>query len=69
MKKKIFKIILFLTLLIVTSIYTIKWLSNKEIDLDNNTIELLLESSDNIEPKNRVVNTIVNTIKNELSSL
>ena len=64
MKKKIFKIILFLTLLIVTSIYTIKWLSNKEIDLDNNTIELLLESSDNIEPKNRVVNTIVNTIKN-----
>ena len=41
---------------------TIKWLSNKEIDLDTNTIELLLENSGNIEPKNRVINKIVTTI-------
>lgn len=64
MKKRIIKILLFLIILFITSIYTIKWLSNHELDLDDKTIEILLESSDNIEPKNRIVNTIVNTIKN-----
>ena len=64
MKKKVFKTLIFLVIIVLTSIYTIKWLSNKEIDLDNDTIELLMESSSSIEPKNRLINEIVTTIKN-----
>ena len=64
MKKNIFKTIIFLFIMIVSFFYTVKWLSNKEILLDNQTIELLLESSGNIEPHNRVINKLVSTIKN-----
>ena len=64
MKKKKYKILLFLILLFISFFMTIKWLISKDFDLDNNTLELLLESSGNIEPKNRIINTIVTSIKN-----
>ena len=62
MNKKKYKIIIFVLIMFLSFFVTIKWLSNKEIDLDTNTIELLLENSGNIEPKNRVINKIVTTI-------
>lgn len=63
MKHKITKIIIFILVIGISFFYTIKWLSKREISLDNYTIELLLESSNNLEPKNRLINTIVTAIK------
>ena len=60
--KKRYKLFLYLLVILLTFFITIKWLSKKEIDLDASTIELLLENSDNIEPKNRIINKIVTTI-------
>ena len=64
MKKRVIKILVFLVISSISLFYTVKWLSKKEILLDENTINLLLESSGNIEPKNRMINTIVSVIKN-----
>lgn len=64
MKKRLFKILLFIIIIFISIFYTIKWLSSSEIELDNSTIELLLENSGHIEPKNRIINSIVTTIKN-----
>lgn len=63
MKKKYLKAIFSFLIIILSFIYTIKWLSNEDINLDNNTIELLLESSGNLEPKNRIISSIVSMIK------
>ena len=62
MKKKKYKVILYLLIIFISFFVTVKWLSKKEFDLDTNTIELLLENSGSIEPKNRIVNKIVTTI-------
>lgn len=62
MMKRKYKM-LFLLLLLISSLFlTIKWLSSEEIDLDYDTIEILLENSGNLEPKNRIINKIVTTI-------
>ena len=50
-------------LVLISFTITIKWLSKKDINLDSKTLELLLESSGAIEPKNRIINTIVSTIR------
>ena len=63
MNKRIIKIIFYTLLLIVSFYYTIKFLNNTDISLDDSTLELLLESSGNLEPKNRIINNIVNTIR------
>jgi len=63
MKRKKYKIFVFLAIITSSFVFTIKWLDSRDIDLDKKTLELLLESSGNIEPKNRIINTIVKTIK------
>lgn len=63
MKKKYLKVFFFLLIITISFVYTIKWLTSNDIDLDNNTIELLLESSGNLEPKNRIISSIVSIIK------
>ena len=62
MKKKKYIILLYFLLVLISFFLTIKWLSKYEFDLDQDTLELLLESSDSIEPKNRIINKIVKTI-------
>ena len=62
MKKKKYIILLYFLLILISFFLTIKWLSKYEFDLDQDTLELLLESSDSIEPKNRIINKIVKTI-------
>ena len=63
MKRKKYKIIVFFLVVFISFFLTIKYLIKNDFDLDNNTIELLLETSGNINPKNRIINTIVTTIK------
>lgn len=63
MKKRIIKIIFYIIILITSFYYTIKFLNSTDISLDDKTIELLLESSGDLEPKNRIINNIVNTIR------
>ena len=43
--------------------YTIKWLDTFSIKIDNDTLNILLESSNNISQENRIINKIVSTIK------
>ena len=62
--KKIVKVFLFLVLILSSFTYTIKWLSTKDLVVDSKTLDLLLESSGSIKPQNRVINEVVNTIKN-----
>ena len=63
MKKRIIKIVFYTLLLVISFYYTIRFLNDTDVSLDSSTLELLLESSGNIEPKNRIINNIVNTIR------
>lgn len=62
MKKKKIKILIFIIILFLSFFYTVKWLNSNTISLDTETIELLLESNGNNNPKNRIINTLVKTI-------
>ena len=44
--------------------YTIKWLDKVNLNINNDTLEILLESSGNINRKNRLINKIVSVVKN-----
>lgn len=63
MKNKIIKVIVFLITIIISMYYTIKWLDTFSIVIDDDTLNILLESSNNISQENRIINKIVNTIK------
>ncbi len=63
MKKRIIKLIIFLIITLSSFIYTLKKINNITIDLDKETLNILLESSDTINSKNRIINKIVSTIK------
>lgn len=63
MKRRLIKISIFLIITIISSIYTIKWLTTFDLDLDNETLEILLESSGNIKSENRVISKLVTVIK------
>lgn len=63
MKLKYFKILLFIIIMSFTFYYTIKWLDEKNINLDDDALELLLESSGEIKPKNRIINKIITTVR------
>lgn len=63
-KKKFLKIIFFLAIFSITCIKTIKWLDGVNLELDDDTVEMLLESSGNIDNQNRIINKLVNIIKN-----
>ena len=63
MKKMLFKLFIILLFFTISFIITIKHVDSIKLDLDKNTIDILLESSNNIDNKNRIVNELVNTIK------
>lgn len=62
--KKSVKVLLFLIILSISFIYTIKWLSKIEYVVDNETVDLLLESGGMTKPQNKIINSVVDTIKN-----
>lgn len=64
MKKKIPKIIVFLLIMTITFVYTVKWLDSINLELDNETVELLLESSLPNNKKNQLINKLITIIKN-----
>ena len=63
MKKKVIKTIVFLSLFSFSFIYTIRFLDDVKMELDDETLLLLLESSSNVKNENRVVNKLVKTIR------
>ena len=64
MKKIIIRVLIFIFLIVLSFIYTMKYLNNRiNIELDKETIDILLESSNTINNKNRMVNTLVSKIK------
>ncbi len=63
MKKKLPKIVLFFVIMLLSMIYSVKWLDKINMDLDKDTVDLLLESSGLNNKKNRIVNKIITIIK------
>ena len=59
MKKKIIKFIIVLIILLLSFSYTIKWLDKIDLDLDRETLELLLENTGNIKSENRIITKVV----------
>lgn len=69
MKKVIIKIFFLSTILIISFIYTIKWLDTININLDSNTLDILIANSNNKNKENLIINTIVQSItKNDYLS-
>lgn len=62
--KRIIKVLLFMIILVTTFICTIKWLCKIDLVVSDETIDLLLESSGEVMPKNKVINKVVDSIKN-----
>ena len=62
MKKVIIKIFFLSTILIISFIYTIKWLDKININLDSNTLDILIANSNNKNKENLIINTIVQSI-------
>lgn len=62
--KKYIKVLVFMIFLITSFIYTIKWLTKVDLVVDSSTLDLLLESNNNTKPQNKVINMVVDTIKN-----
>lgn len=52
------------TVTIVTFIFTIKWLDSYSIHLDEDTLDILLEESNNIDYQNRFINYTVKLLTN-----
>lgn len=63
MKKILIKLFIIIIFFIISFIYTVNYLDNIKLDLDKETIDILLESSNNIDNKNRIVNGLINTVK------
>lgn len=62
MKKRIIKIIIFLIVIILSFVITLKYLSSINIVLDEELIDILLEESENTNFENRLVNNLVKQI-------
>ena len=62
MKRKIIKGVLLLILFLLSCIYTIKYLNTVDVDINDDTLLLLLESSNNMKIENKIINNFVRTI-------
>ena len=64
MKRRLLRITILVTVTIVTFILTIKWLDSYSIHLDEDTLDILLEESNNIDYQNRFINYTVKLLTN-----
>ena len=64
MKRRLLRITILVTVTIVTFIFTIKWLDSYSIHLDEDTLDILLEESNNIDYQNRFINYTVKLLTN-----
>lgn len=64
MKKKLIKLFVCSTFLIVTFIYTIKWLDKINIKLDDEVLKKLVINSSNLNSENKIINNLVISITN-----
>jgi len=62
MKKNILKFLFSISIILISFIYTIKWLDDINLQLDEETIDILIKSSSNLNKENKIVNSIVTTI-------
>ena len=64
MKRRLLRITILVTVTIVTFIFTITWLDSYSIHLDEDTLDILLEESNNIDYQNRFINYTVKLLTN-----
>ena len=65
MKINVIKIAILFFVLIITFVYSIKWLDSINFDFDSNTVEMLIENSTNFNRENIIINTVVSTITSD----
>ena len=65
MRKKIIKISFLFFVSFVSFIYSIKWLDSININLDSDTLDLLISNSNNLSRENLIINFIVRSITDE----
>ena len=63
MRRKSIKIILFLIILVATFIYSIKWLDEINLKVDKDTIDILIESSNDDSIKKQLIRKLVSDIR------
>ncbi|MBR1385634.1 MAG: stage II sporulation protein P [Bacilli bacterium] len=62
MKRKVIKGVLLLILFLLSCVYTIKYLNTVNINISDDTLLLLLESSNGMKIENKIINSFVRTI-------
>lgn len=62
MRKKIIKITFLFVFLLLSFIYSVKWLDSINIKLDSETLDVLIQNSNNLNRENIVINSIIRTI-------
>ncbi len=63
MKRKSIKVLLFIIILVITFVYTIKWLDKVKLKVDKETIDILIESSKDDSIKKQFVRKIITDIR------
>jgi len=65
MKKKVIKIVFLFFVVILSFVYSVKWLDSININLDSETIDLLISNSNNLNRENLIINFIVRSITDD----
>ncbi len=63
MKRNVWKFLTLVIIMVFSLIYTVKWLDSYDLVLDEETLEVLLDSSGNISSENRLINEFVSKVK------
>ena len=65
MKKKVIKIVFLFFVVILSFVYSVKWLDSININLDSETLDLLISNSNNLNRENLIINFIVRSITDD----
>ena len=63
MKKYTTKILIFILIFTITFIYAIKWIDKVNLKVDNETLDILIENSENTSIKRKLVSKLISGIK------
>ena len=65
MKRKIFMILIILILIVISFSYTIKYLDNVELNIDKETLDILIEESENTSVKRKLISKLINIVRDK----
>ncbi len=63
MNRKMIKVFFFFALAFISLIYSLKWIDSFDIIIDEETLNILLDSSGNVSRENKLINEFVTRIK------